>query len=204
MLLLCLGDSITDCGRIFDSPPLGNGYVRQLANRLTDEGKNWQVINKGMDGLTLSKLLQNFTESALSMQPDILTILIGINDISLMQNTGRTPAQQQDRMDCFFGDYDRLLAALFPKIPHILLLEPFIFSYPAEYINWLPLVQRMSQGIKNLAKKYHLTYIFLQEPLNKAVQAYGAENITTDGIHLTAKGHEIITDLLYTYIHSRF
>ena len=47
MLLLCLGDSITDCGRIFDLPPLGNGYVRQLADRLNNEEKNWQVITKG-------------------------------------------------------------------------------------------------------------------------------------------------------------
>ena len=200
MLLLCLGDSITDCGRIFDLPPLGNGYVRQLADRLNNEEKNWQVINKGIDGLTLSKLLQNLTESTLSMRPDILTILIGINDISLMKNTGRTPVQQKDMMERFFRDYDSLLAALLPKLPHILLLEPFIFSSPAEYINWLPLVQRMSQGIENLAKKHCLTYLFLQEPLNKAVQIYGAENITTDGIHLTEKGHEIIADLLYAYI----
>ena len=203
MLLLCLGDSITDCGRVFDSPPLGNGYVKQLASRLTLEGGDWKVINKGMDGLTLSKLFQNFTQSTLSMQPDLLTILIGINDVSLMKNTGRFPEQQKDMMDRFFGDYDSLLTALLPKIPHILLMEPLIFSYPAEYINWLPLVQHMSQGIEKLAKKYCLTYLFLQEPLNKAVHTYGAEKITTDGIHLTEKGNEVITDLLYAYIQSQ-
>ena len=35
--LLCLGDSITDCGRLFLNPPLGNGYVQKLPGQ--DAGK---------------------------------------------------------------------------------------------------------------------------------------------------------------------
>lgn len=32
--LICFGDSITDCGRFFDAPPLGNGYVKMTAKKL--------------------------------------------------------------------------------------------------------------------------------------------------------------------------
>ncbi len=60
MLLLCLGDSITDCGRIFDLPPLGNGYVRQLANRLNNEEKKL-AGHKQRD--RWSHFVQAFTES---------------------------------------------------------------------------------------------------------------------------------------------
>ena len=57
--LLCLGDSITDCGRLFSPDPLGNGYVKQLSILLQDAGRYFSIENKGIDGFTLEKLLHN-------------------------------------------------------------------------------------------------------------------------------------------------
>ena len=36
--LLCLGDSITDCGRLFSADPSGNGYVKILSGLLHNAG----------------------------------------------------------------------------------------------------------------------------------------------------------------------
>ena len=110
--LLCLGDSITDCGRILQTPPLGNGYVKQLWDQLSPFSPDLQIINKGIDGFTISRLLQN-TDSYLALKPQIITILIGINDIGLMMNTCRTSALQEQMMNRFSRDYDQLLEQLY-------------------------------------------------------------------------------------------
>ena len=48
--LLCLGDSITDCGRLFSGYPLGNGYVKLLSNLMHNTDRHFSTENKGIDG----------------------------------------------------------------------------------------------------------------------------------------------------------
>ena len=96
--LLCLGDSITDCGRLFSADPSGNGYVKILSGLLHNAGYDFSMENRGIDGFTLERLLQNMDSWLEASDPDIVTVLIGINDIGLMMNTRRSSAQQQDLM----------------------------------------------------------------------------------------------------------
>ena len=76
--LLCLGDSITDCGRFFSDSPLGDGYVRILSEKLKSAGMDYKITNCGVDGFTVARLLEN-ARNYLSIGGDIITILIGIN-----------------------------------------------------------------------------------------------------------------------------
>lgn len=243
MRILCLGDSVTDCGRLWYEPPLGNGYVKimdRLAAHAADhpglrfssssgaEGKGFPVknagkpefVNRGIDGLTVERLLRNV--EAANIPADIITVLIGINDIGLMMNTNRTPEQQKDMMQTFFRNYERLLDTLRSSLsiasdtnphtnefsvpahkkraPQIILMEPFIFPYPDHYKLWIPLVQTMSQGIHALSDQYHLPYLLLQEDLTAAGERNGWDFITTDGIHLTAQGHRILAGKLWDQI----
>lgn len=194
--LLCLGDSITDCGRLFISPPFGNGYVQKAQEKLQAEGGSWTVRNCGVDGFTVARLLENAERSYLPFRADIITILIGINDIGLMMNTGRTSQQQAFMMNRFLRDYEALLLKLRRPDCRFILMEPFIFPCPAEYRSWFPHVRTMSLGIGRLADKYNIPYILLHELLNRTAQMQGMDSITTDGIHLTARGHEILANEL--------
>ena len=78
--ILCLGDSITDCGRLFSADPLGKGYVKQLSCLLHNTDHRFSIENRGIDGFTLERLLQNTDFWLESSDPDIVTVLIGIND----------------------------------------------------------------------------------------------------------------------------
>ena len=49
-IIVFLGDSITDAGRITSDNPLGNGYVSEFAAYITEADPNWRVLNKGVDG----------------------------------------------------------------------------------------------------------------------------------------------------------
>lgn len=199
MQIFCLGDSITDSGHLFINPPLGDGYVHKLSLKLQQRGTNCSITNLGMNGFTISRLLDS-TLPRLPKQTDIITVLIGINDIGLMMNTFRTPQQQTEMMALFFEKYRELLQLLVPKTSCLILMEPFIFPFPAEYQNWIPYVKTMSEGIEKLACEYHLPYLLLHDDLNAAAAWYRADALTEDGIHLTSAGYEIITEKLFALL----
>lgn len=197
--ILCLGDSITDCDHCFSSDMLGNGYVKILSHKLAEQGKNCQVRNCGTDGFTLFRLLQN-SRLYLSDNPDLITILIGINDVGLMMNTDRSSIQKQEMLLQFDSRYRELITILTKSVSHILLMEPFLFSWPAVYKNWFPYVKEMSKQIAKLATDFQLPFLSLQQELNAKAQIYGFSRITTDGIHLTTQGHEVLAQRLYSCI----
>lgn len=197
--ILCLGDSLTDCGRLFDHPPYGNGYVSILYDSLISAGyapSDFRITNCGVDGFTVSRLLENTPDFYLSQMADIVTILIGINDIGLMMNTCRTPSQQEAMEQRFSCNYERLIQMFASSGCRLILMEPFLFPSPDEYRTWIPHVQSMSRRIGILADKYHLPYVLLHRFLNDQAQKYGTDVLTSDGIHLTSYGHKILAEKL--------
>lgn len=218
MQIICLGDSITDCGHLLDDFPLGNGYVQMLAemfqkeipgrrpNSYSDNSRSFlsntvQIKNYGFDGFTISRVLDNIRQHRISLhRSPVVTLLIGINDIGLMMNTNRTASQQKQMMAEFSEHYDELLKLLIADARQVILMEPFIFPHPEEYQTWIPHVRTMSDLIQNLAAKYRLPFVPLHDDLNKIAAEQGFDAITIDGIHLTAHGHELLARKLYLLV----
>ena len=199
--IVCLGDSITDCDHLFSASPLGNGYVSLLEkklNHLTSK-EAFLLTNRGQDGFTVFRVLERL-EGWISSPLDLITLLIGVNDLSVMMTTNRTKEQQQELMQLFFSHYEAILRICSQKNIPLILMEPFLFSWPMEYRTWLPLQKEMSNGIALLAQKYHCSYIPLQEELQEEALKYGYDFLTTDGIHLTQEGHNILSEKLFSKI----
>ena len=195
-ILTCLGDSITDCDHCFTADFLGNGYVQMLSKRFEKEGISCQVRNYGTDGFTVNRLLQRI-KCENDFSSNIITILIGINDISMIADT-YTPKEQQSKMLISFKQhYTELLTILTKSTSHIILMEPFLFSWPAFYETWLPLLSDMWKIIKELAESFQLPYVSFHEKLNEEARRYGYASVTIDGIHLTEQGQKFIADKLY-------
>ena len=182
-----LGDSITDAGRLWlpEYNGLGNGYVKILSEKLSDK---FSVINKGHGSFTLPFLLRNLTTDCLSLSPAAVSILIGINDVGVAKNTGKSLRAQE-----FASNYDTLIRRLLEaSLSSVFLLGSFIFSRPQEYLNWLPEVREVENTIENLARQYQLPFLPLQERMQKSEKQYGTEMLTPDGIHLTPFGHKLL------------
>lgn len=196
--LLCLGDSITDSNRLWENYPLGNGYVSILSHKFHQNHTDIQVTNCGTDGFTLSRLLDKAPKEYVSYNADIITILIGINDIGLMMNTRRSFLQKKKMLEIFMHNYEEIVHILSsgPHRPYIILMEPFIFPYPEEFKLWIPYVQQMGYEIQTLAQKLNHPFLSLQKELNQVAESTGYSSITTDGVHLTPLGHEIIAEKL--------
>ena len=195
--LLFLGDSITDCNHYFEPENLGYGYVRKISEQINTPDKAYQVLNKGNDGFTVPALRRLWKRSCLNLNPDFITILIGINDLGVIKNTGLT---ESVALAEFREQYQALLDEIrvITDCP-ILLMEPFIFPHPAEYASWEEPLYQMNQMIQELANSNRLAFLPLWESLKNASAESGYAAITTDGIHLTEQGHQLLADTWLTH-----
>lgn len=86
-VILFQGDSITDGNRLRDNEwdlnhQMGHGYAYIVNSTLGTKypEKNLKFVNKGISGNKISDLSARWREDTLRIKPDILSILIGIND----------------------------------------------------------------------------------------------------------------------------
>lgn len=83
-LIICLGDSITEqnyhChGRL--------NYVGQLTERLMEKyNRKTLVLNAGISGNTTRDLLERLDEDAIRYNPDMVTVMVGMNDATWGEN----------------------------------------------------------------------------------------------------------------------
>ena len=187
--LVCLGDSITAANRLFSQNGLGEGYVSMLPSLLPD----FQICNKGIDGFTISRVLQKVRQDCICLSPDFVTIQIGINNIGLILNTDRTFAQQHQMLAAYVLEYTDLLKKITENTQaQVILMEPFIFPHPEEFSGWISRVKTLSGHIRELADVFGCEFLPLHDMLNQEARRLGSEAVTTDGIHLTRHGHELL------------
>ena len=190
--LLFLGDSITDCNHYFDPENLGYGYVRMISEQINTPDINYQVLNKGNDGFTVPSVRRLWKRSWLNLKPDFITILIGINDLAVIKNTGITLsvglAEFREQYQALIDDIRMMTDC------SILLMEPFIFPWPAEYTAWEEDLHTLSNIIQELVMKNTLSFLPLWDELRTTAKSEGYSEITTDGIHLTPNGHKLIAN----------
>lgn len=188
--LIFLGDSITDAHRLWlpEYGGLGDGYVKLLNERLT--ALDITVLNKGHDGFTLPFLLQTLDRDCLRQRPDGVSVLIGINDVGVSRNTGKSLGDQE-----FGSNYDLLIRRLLDGgVKQIFLLGPFLFAKPQEFLTWMAEVREAESIAWATARRYCLPFLPLLERMTRAADAYGVDAVTTDGIHLTSLGHRLLSD----------
>ena len=82
--LLFQGDSITDAGRNYgDFHDLGNGYPKYAAEYIKEKYSDidFEFIDLGISGNQTKDLVERLQKDFIDIQPDIVSILIGINDV---------------------------------------------------------------------------------------------------------------------------
>lgn len=184
--LVFTGDSITDCDHLLDgdSRLLGNGYVGMIQERLPE----CRVVNQGHNGFTVFQMRGRWQEDCINQKPDVLTILAGINDLSIcLCGAGGYGA------DGYGRHMEWLLRETKTKThARIILMEPFLFPKPEAYQTWFPTLDAFRRTLCRLSGTYHTDFVPLWDIFQRAQARYPVDALTTDGIHLTPLGHEII------------
>ena len=189
--IIFLGDSITDAGHNFQPVrdgecPLGVGYVSMIAEILGK--KNCSIRNAGHDGFTVRDLLRMLDRDCLRRSPDLVSVLVGSNDVAVCMNTGMTLEETE-----FEQNYYMLLERIVKHTEAtVVCMGPFLFPYPLEYRNWIPLLKEAEQIEQKAAQEMKLSFLPLHDRLNRIGEKEGYDRITVDGIHLTDGGARLV------------
>ncbi len=196
MRFLFHGDSITDAGREnYDSvKELGAGYVKLLEADLTFLSPDAEVGNAGIGNSRVTDLLPRWRKDCLELCPDVLTILIGINDVchEIYAQNGVAP-------ELFEEVYNILLRETKAALPdvRIILMGAYVMhgTMTDEYWEIFEKEVRARREItRGLAKRYGADYLDLQEKFDAAVRRIPLPHWTGDGIHPTLAGHRLIAE----------
>ena len=198
--LLFQGDSITDCGRERNTAELnsqrvymGHGYAALAAARIWFDHarENWNIINRGISGNRVVDLYARWKIDAVNLNPDIISILIGVNDTwhEIMNKNGVGVA----RYDEFLR---RLLAWSKEANPDVklVLLEPFILPFGAVDESWQEEISARGEVVKKAAADFGAVFIPLQEKFNALAEMTSMDYCLRDGVHPTPAGHQLIAD----------
>lgn len=192
MKILFQGDSITDAGRSRQDPHLlGNGYAKFAAELIEEEYPDidFEFVNLGISGNKAENLLARWQSDAIEIQPDIISILIGVND-----TWHRAPNRDWMDNDYFEDCYRQILQMIKDKTnAKIIMLEQFLLYVPDKEFFHIDLDPKI-QIVRKLAREYADVYIPLDGLFASASVDEDPTYWAADGVHPTKEGARFIAE----------
>ena len=179
MKIVFFGDSITDCDRDRnDEASLGNGYVKILADKLLPiyPDMDIELINKGISGDEVCDLLARVDEDVISLRPDAVVIMIGINNTIHKFKNGKELDLKQ-----FEIDLKNLLTRL--KEAGIVV----IFRMRKLFNDELQIIDRV---VPELCDEF----VAFDEMFNGLTESIPYAEFSSDGVHPTHRGSRLIAN----------
>ena len=188
MKILFQGDSVTDAGRDRSDPhDMGNGYPRYASAMIQDSfpDTEFEFVNLGISGNRTEHLVERMEADFIEIQPDIVSILIGVNDV--WHHYAFEYVETTDEQ--FESNYRTLLDAIKSRTnARILMIQPFLLETvdPAKQELCEELARKQAI-VKKLADEYADAYLPLDEVLHSMTEEEPAY-YAADGVHPTPDG----------------
>ncbi len=194
-VVVFIGDSITDCGRRDIAQPLGNGYVKFIAELIAIRYPplNVRIINKGISGNTVADLRDRWHDDVLTIKPDWLSVLIGINDVhrTLTGDPTAVPPNRYEELyrQCLELTMERTNA-------QVVLMEPFYISTDIETDSWrtkvLKALKEYQAIVRQLADEFNAVFVPLHELFQEQLRYRHADAFCPEPVHPNQFGHLLI------------
>lgn len=191
MKILFQGDSITDAGRSReDCHDLGGGYPKYAAENIRGRfpDMDLEFINLGVSGNRTWDLLDRWQADCIDVQPDVVSILIGINDTwrAFGSNLPTTAAEYE-------ANYRRLLEDVKQHTKaKILMLEPFLLHNAPDKDGWREDLNAKIMAARRLAREYADAFVPLDGLFAAASVREAPSYWAADGVHPTEAGARLI------------
>ncbi|MGE5520491.1 MAG: SGNH/GDSL hydrolase family protein [Candidatus Dadabacteria bacterium] len=197
-IVLFQGDSITDAGRKRDdanfnnSAALGNGYAMIAGSGLLYKyaPKNLKVYNKGISGNKVYQLTDRWQKDCLDLKPNVLSILVGVNDFWHTLTNKYTGT-----IKTYHDDYKKLLETTKQNLPGVQLIigEPYaVPGIKAVDEKWYPTFNEYRAVARELAREFDAVFIPYQSIYDNAQKQAPGVYWTGDGVHPSLAGAHLM------------
>lgn len=176
---------------------MGNSITQGWVEKRPDFFKNNPYIGRGISGQTTPQMLVRFRQDVIALLPKVVVILAGTNDIA--GNTG--PSTLEMIMDNL-SSMAEIAAANKIKVVLCSVL-------PAQDYPWKKgmepnlKIPQLNEMIKAYCDKKGFIYLDYFSAMNDGKNGMIAE-YTTDGVHCTVKGYELMESLVQPAILKAF
>ena len=204
-VMLFQGDSITDAGRNKKDPKpneqksFGKGYAWMAGSQLliSNPAHKLTLYNRGISGNKVHQLATRWDKDCLDLKPDVLSILIGVNDIWHGLN-GRYDGTVKTYENDFNALLERTKKAL-PKV-QLVICEPFVLKCGAVTEKWFPEFNKYRTVAKKMAQAHHAVFVPFQSMFNEAVKYAPPNHWAGDGVHPSPHGASLMAHFLLNSI----
>ena len=204
--IIFLGDSITEQGESFD-----DGFISLLRQNLSQE--EFELVGKGIGGHKVSNLLTRYKADVIDLNPDIVFIYIGINDVWHKYDfgTGSDIDLYERGLKTIISDIKSLGSKIVLCTPTVIGENTGDFVLGNQFKD-VETMEKMngdldtfSEVVRKLSNEYETELL----DLRKIFMDYLAENninndaagiLTTDGVHLNEQGNKLIADQMIKFI----
>lgn len=202
LTILFQGDSITDAGRKRDHyyandtwGGLGSGYVFPVVSELLGKNptSNIRCYNRGISGHKVFQLANRWEEDCLQIQPDVLSILIGVNDFwhTLSHGYKGTAKSYED-------DFRKLIDRTLKKLPDlkIMVCEPFVVKGGSAIVEeeWFPAFMAYQNAARKIASDYKAHWVPFQKTFDDALKVASVDYWCPDGVHPSLGGGHLMAE----------
>ncbi len=198
--ILFQGDSITDAGREKvkelpnNSSSFGGGYAFLAAAHILDRfsGTEPLVYNRGISGNKVYQLAERWQKDCLDLKPDLLSILIGINDYWHKRN-----GKYEGTVAVYEEDYRKLLALTRQALPGVTLVICQPFALPGTSAvddSWVEPVRAYQEVAYKLSKETGAIWVPFQEVFDEAIRRSPATHWSADGVHPSMAGAHLMAE----------
>jgi lysophospholipase L1-like esterase len=199
-VILFQGDSITDAGRnkednsFNNSKALGSGYAMLAAAALLEKyaSLGLKIYNKGISGNKVYQLAERWDADCLDIKPDILSILIGVNDMWHTLN-----GNYSGSVDIYRKDLTALLERTVKALPNVKLIicEPFaVPGVKAVDEKWYPEFFEYQKAARAIASQFGASFIPYQKIYDEAQKKAPGSYWTPDGVHASLAGAQLMAE----------
>lgn len=221
--VLYIGDSITDggWGRSGGSARAskernhtdlnhvyGHSYMMLCAAYYQSQWPDcdWQFWNRGISGNTLFQMADRWQEDALSLTPDVISILIGTNDVGAYldecKKAGKPFTIEEFDYNRWESQYRHLLDTTRMVLPNaeLVLCTPFVGKSTGQVR--MAITDSLAQIVRKIADDYKAVVVsFDQLFANLQKSEPTPKYWIWDGIHPTAAGHQRMAELWESRCH---
>ena len=203
-----LGDSITQ-NAVINSEKF-KGFISLLGENV---GQNTELIGKGIGGDKVSDLLTRYRDDVIKLNPDMVFIYIGINDVWHKYDYGTGTD-----IDLYENGLRQIITDLKENGVEVILCTPTVIGEnKGEFtlVNQFKDIETMeimnndlddySDIIRKLSREFDTKLLDLRKIFMQYISENNPENkskgvLTTDGVHLNNIGSKLIADEMIKFI----